>query len=86
MITLMDLDFLNKIVKTNQAELRFKYNTNQDYFYFDLFDLDGNVISYHNKVVTGFQFAGFVFTSDSNDSYANASNIAGFKLVTDESV
>jgi len=84
MITLLTIDFLNKIVKTNIFELRFKYNTNEDYFYFDLFDLDGNVITYHNKVVTGFQFNGFTFTSDTNDSYANASNILGFKLVTNE--
>lgn len=86
MITLLTIDYLNKVVKTNLFELRFKYNTNEDYFYFDLFDLDGNVDSYHNKVVTGFQFNGFIFTSDSNDSYANASNIAGFKLVTDEPI
>ena len=84
MITLMSRDFLNKVVKTNNFELRFKYNTNNDYFYFDLFDLDGNVISYHNKVVTGFQFNGFKFTSDSNSSYANIGNVSDFKMVTDE--
>jgi len=84
MIINLDLNFINKILKTNQAELRFKYNTNNDYFYFDLFDLDGNIISYHNKVVTGFQFLGFRFTSDSNASHATAENISGFKLVTDE--
>jgi len=84
MITLLDLDFTNKIIKTNQLELRFKYNTNNDYFYFDSYDLDGNIISYHNKVVTGFQFTGFRFTSDSNASYSTATNVPGFKLVTDE--
>lgn len=86
MITLLTLDFLNKVVKTNLFELRFKYNTNADYFYFDLFDLDGNPVSFHNKVVTGFQFNGFAFTSDDNADYASVSNISGFKLVTDESV
>lgn len=84
MITAMDQSFINKVVKTNQFELRFKYNTQSDYFYYDLFDLDGAIIEYHNKVVTGFQRDGFKFTSDSNSSYATALNITGFKLVTDE--
>ena len=84
MITVLSRAFTKKVVKTNLFELRFKYNTNNDYFYFDLFDLDGNVISYHNKVATGFQYDGFRFTSDSNASYANLENISGFKLVTDE--
>jgi len=84
MITTLDNTFTNRVVKTSQFELRFKYNTQEDYFYYDLFSLDGEVIEYHNKVVTGFQRDGYKFTSDSKSSYATLTNISGFKLVTDE--
>jgi len=85
-MAIFDLDnsYANKTIKTNLIDLRFKYNTNQDYFYFDLYDLDGNIISYHNKVVTGFTFTGFIFTSSQSDSFANVENILNFKLVTDD--
>lgn len=84
MIIDLDLTFSNKVIKTNLQDLRFKYNTNNDYFYFDIFDLDGNIISYHNKVVTGFQFNGFLFTSSENENFANVDNVITFKLVTED--
>lgn len=84
MIINLNTSFLNKVIKTNNAELRFKYNTNNDYFYFDLFDLDGNVTTLHNKVVTGYQFTGFKFTNANNESFANIDNVSAFKLVVDE--
>lgn len=84
MITGMDQTFTNKVIKTNLFELRFKYNTQNDYFYYDLFDLDGEPIEFHQKVVTGFQREGYKFTSDDNSSYANITNISGYKLITDE--
>lgn len=80
----LDTSFKDKTIKTNSQDLRFKYNTNQDYFYFDNYDLDGNVISLHNKVVTGFQFDRFIFTSTDGESYAKVDNITTFKLVAED--
>jgi hypothetical protein len=84
MITNLDVSFTNKVIKSNLFEFRFKYNTQNDYFYYDLFDLDGEVIEFHQKVVTGLQRSGYKFTSDNKSSYATLENISGFKLVTDE--
>lgn len=84
MITALDLTFVNKVIKTNLYELRFKYNTDQNYFYYDVFDRDGNVIEYHNKVATGKQRDGYIFTSNDGSSYATAENITEFNLVADE--
>ena len=84
MIFKLDLSYTDNVIKTNTFEIRFKYNTQSDYFYYDLFDLDGSVIEYHQKVVTGFQRVGYKFTSDDNSSYATLENVTGFKLVTDE--
>ena len=80
----LDTTYKNKVIKTNSQDLRFKYNTNQDYFYFDIYDVDGKVISYHNKVVTGFQFTGFIFTSTEGHSYATVDNVTTFKLVAED--
>ena len=78
----LDNTYKNKTIKTNVYEFRIRHNLNNDFFYYDLYDIDGNIISYHNKIVTGYQRDGFIFTSDNNDSYANLDNINTFKLVT----
>ena len=80
----MNKGFSNRVIKTSAQDFRFKYNTQSDYFYFDAFDTDGNIISLHNKVVTGFNFGGVLFTSDVNASYATADNIESFKMDTGE--
>jgi hypothetical protein len=78
----MDTSFTKKSVKTATYDLRFRYNTNKDYFYVDIFSLTGAVINYHNRVVTGLDFGGFYFESSDGESYANADNIENFRLIT----
>jgi len=79
----LDTSYKNKSVKTDTYDLRFRYNTNQDYFYVDIFSLNGTAVNYHNRVVTGLDYGGFNFVSTNKDSYATASNINNFRLVTD---
>jgi len=79
----MNLDFKNKSVKTDTYDLRFRYNTNNDYFYVDIFSLAGVAVNYHNRVVTGLDFGGFHFVSTNRESCATATNIQSFRLVTD---
>lgn len=80
----LDLSYINNAIKTAQYKLRFSYNTNNDYFYFDLYQSNGDLVRLHNKVVTGYQYGvGIDFISNKNDSYANAQNIANFTAVLD---
>lgn len=81
----LDLSYTNNSIKTATYELRFKYNTDADYFYFDLYDANGTLIRLHNKVVTGYGYGvnGLLFTSNTNQSYANASNVTSFSAVID---
>lgn len=78
----MGTSFTKKSVKTATYDLRFRYNTNKDYFYVDIFSLNGEVVNYHNRVVTGLDYGGFYFTSTNNQSYATSLNINDFRLVT----
>lgn len=80
----LDTTYKTKTIKTNAFEFRFRHNAENDYFYYNLFDIDGNVIRYHNKVATGYQYDGFSFSSDNDSSYAKLNNIDTFKLVVDE--
>ena len=78
----LDLTYVKNSIRTSVYELRFKYNTNNDYFYFDLYGINGDLIRLHNKVVTGYDYGvGIYFTSNRNDSYANESNIQNFIAV-----
>ncbi|MDD3443212.1 MAG: hypothetical protein PHW89_08110 [Sulfurimonas denitrificans] len=80
----LDLTYTNNSIKTANYELQFKYNTDADYFYFDLFSSNGDLIRLHNKVVTGYDYGtGIRFTSSDSASYANAQNIANFTAVLD---
>lgn len=80
----LDISYLNNTIKTALYELRFKYNTSNDYFYFDLYGINGELIRLHNKVVTGYDYnVGIKFTSTNRDSFANASNITNFTVVLD---
>lgn len=80
----LDLSYTKNSIKTGLYELRFKYNTNNDYFYFDLYGINGDLIRLHNKVVTGYDYGvGIVFVSTNDDSFANASNIQNFTAVLD---
>jgi hypothetical protein len=76
-------EYVNKSARTARYELRFKYNTNADYFYFDLFLIDGTEVSLHNKVVAGYDFGGFNFVSNNDYSNATADTIESFRLVAD---
>lgn len=79
----LDLSYLNNSIKTSNYELRFKYNTSADYFYFDFYGISGELIRLHNKVVTGYDYGGVTFVSNQNDSFANSSNITNFTAVLD---
>ena len=77
----LDLTYTKNSIRTALYELRFKYNTNNDYFYFDLYRAGGELIRLHNKVVTGYDYGGIIFTSNTNQSFANAENITSFTAV-----
>ena len=77
----LNTDYTNKTARTSRYELRFKYNTQADYFYFDLFLTDGTTVSLHNKVVAGYDFGGFSFVSNTNSSHATATTVNSFRLV-----
>ena len=80
----LDLTYVNNTIKTAIYELRFKYNTNNDYFYFDLYDANGTLIRLHNRVVTGYDYGENIsFESNTNASYATSSNITTFTVVVD---
>ena len=77
----LDLSYTNNSIRTAIYELRFKYNTSSDYFYFDLYSVSGELIRLHNKVVTGYDYGGVAFVSNRNDSFANSLNITNFTAV-----
>jgi hypothetical protein len=79
----LDKSYTNNSIKTAKYELRFKYNTSADYFYFDLYSAGGSLIRLHNKVVTGYDYGGVYFASSINASYGNISNITSFSAVLD---
>jgi hypothetical protein len=79
----LDTSYVNKSARTARYELRFKYNTDADYFYFDLFLIDGTEISLHNKVVAGYDFGGITFVSNDGSSHATVDTIASFRIVAD---
>jgi hypothetical protein len=79
----LDASYVNKSARTAKYEFRFKYNTDADYFYFDLFLVDGTEVSLHNKVVTGYDFGGFSFVSNDGYSHATADTVETFRLVAD---
>lgn len=79
----LSLEYVNKTVRTSKYELRFKYNTHANYFYFDLFQIDGTAVSYHNKVVANYDFGGLSFVSNANYDYANKETISTFRLLAD---
>lgn len=79
----LDTSYVNKSARTARYELRFKYNTDADYFYFDLFLIDGTEVSLHNKVVAGYNFGGFTFVSNDDESHATTDTVNTFRLVTD---
>lgn len=82
--TTLSTDYINKTVTLDNYILKFKYNTSNDYFYYDLYDSNSNIIRYQQKVVTGQVYNDFYFTSSDNASYATYNNISSFKLVTVE--
>jgi hypothetical protein len=81
----LDTTYINNSIKTATYELRFKYNTDSDYFYFDLYDANGTLVRLHNKVVTGYNYGvdGLYFTSNTNQSYATQDNVTSFSAVID---
>ena len=83
-ITKLNTSYIKKTVTLDNYTLKFKYNTSKDYFYYDLFDINLEIIKYHQKVITGQVFSDFFFTSADNASYATYANIENFKLITNE--
>lgn len=79
----LSAEYTNKSARTAKYDLRFKYNTNADYFYFDLFLTSGQQVSLHNKVVAGYDYGGFSFVSNTGASHATADNVDSFRLVAD---
>lgn len=80
----LDTSYTKNSIKTSLYELRFQYNTNNDYFYFDLYGINGELIRLHNKVVTGYDYGENIkFTSSDSDSYASATTISNFTAVVD---
>ena len=80
----LDETYIKNAIRTSVYEFVFKYNTNKDYFYFDLFRLDGTVVSLHNKIVANWGYEGFRFNSNTGASYANETTISSFTLSTDD--
>ena len=83
-ITKLNKNYIKKIVTLDKYTLKFKYNTSKDYFYYDLFDINLEIIKYHQKVIIGQVFKEFFFASSDNASYATYANIENFKLITNE--
>lgn len=81
----LDLTYVNNSIRTSNYELRFRYNTQKDYFYFDLFSSDGEIIRFHNKVITGYKFGNndIYFLSNTYQSFANKDNISSFTAIID---
>ncbi len=80
----LDLSYVNNTIKTAIYELRFKYNTNNDYFYFDLYKANGDLVRLHNKVVTGYDYGGILFKSNTQSSVATQSTITSFTANIEE--
>lgn len=80
----MNQDFVNKTIKTDTNILIFKYNTSNDYFYYDLYDLNNNIIAYHNRVITGNIYDNFNFISTDNQELATLETIENWKLFINE--
>lgn len=81
----LDLTYVDNTIRTSNYELRFKYNTENDYFYFDLYSSDGTIVKLHNKVVTGYDYktdGEVYFTSNTYQSYATKDNVTSFTAVT----
>ena len=79
----LDKTFIKKTVRTSTVELQFRYNTNGDYFYFNIYGLDGNTIGLHNRVSAGYDFGGVSFESNTNSDYASITTIESFRLLAD---
>ena len=60
----MDKSFFRKVVKVADKMLKFGYNTQMNYLYFDLYTRDGQIIRYHNKVISNWDFGNFFFTTE----------------------
>ena len=81
----LDLSYVDNSITTAINELRFKYNTQNDYFYFDLYKANGDLIRLHNKVVTGYNYkAGITFSSSTSASFANIETITSFTANIEE--
>ena len=75
----LDVDYVDNSITTAIYELQFKYNTQHDYFYFDLYKANGDLVRLHNKVVTGYDYGvNITFSSSTDSSYANISTIDSF--------
>lgn len=80
----LDLSYVNNSIKTAIYELRFKYNTNNDYFYFDLYKANGELVKLHNKVVAGYDYGGINFVSNTQSSVATQNTITSFTANIEE--
>jgi len=81
----LDLTYVNNSITTSLYELQFKYNTQNDYFYFDLYSANGTLVRLHNKVVTGYDYGVDIsFSSSISSSYANKSTITSFTANIEE--
>ena len=75
----LDLTYIDNSITTAIYELQFRYNTQHDYFYFDLYKANGELIRLHNKVVAGYDYGeNITFSSSKNSSYANLSTMDSF--------
>ena len=75
----LDLSYVDNSITTSLYELQFKYNTQNDYFYFDLYSANGTLVRLHNKVVTGYDYGEDIsFSSSTGSSYANQTTITSF--------
>ncbi len=82
-ITRMSLDILDKTIVINKVKVHFRYNTEKNYVAFDLYNLNGTPIRYHNKVVSYYDFGGFFFASDepNNGELCTAEFIRDWNIV-----